>query len=105
QRLAIKEKLQGGGKTLVWMYSVGVCDEKGHPEESAHDVIRIALRPQPWNSEVGSRVVESHHAITEKLGQREFGVRERLNPSFYVDDDEPGLTILSEYVRAGLPSM
>ncbi len=105
QRAAIKEKLQKGDRTLVFLYAVGVCDEKGQPEEAAHDVIGITLRPQPWNSEVGSRITDSHHAITEKVQQREFGVRERLNPSYYVDDDEPGLTILAEYVKSGLPSM
>src|SRR2546421_6990422 len=97
QREAIQEKLQNGGKTLVWMYAVGVCDERGNPDESAHELVGIALRQQSWNSEMGSRITDSRHPITNRIAEREYGVHERINPSFYVDDDEPGLVVLSEY--------
>jgi len=105
QRAAIKEKLQRDGKTLVWMYAVGVCDERGQPEESAHDVIGITLRPQSWNCEVGSRFTEPRHPLTEHLHNKNLGVRERLNPSFFVDDDSPGIVSLAEYLQTGLPSV
>lgn len=105
QRLAVKEKLQGNGKTLVWLYAPGTCDARGEPEESAHDLVGITLRQQSWNSEVGSRIVESRHPIVQQAQTRTVGVRERLNPSFYVDDESPRLTILGEYQQTGLPSM
>jgi hypothetical protein len=105
QKLAIRDKLHTGGKTLVWMYAVGVCDDRGEPEESAHEVIGIALRPQSWSSETGSRIVDTRHPITDRMPSRDLGVRERLNPSYYVEDDEPGLTILAEYHQSGLPSV
>ncbi|HXG23608.1 MAG TPA: hypothetical protein VNJ09_03555, partial [Chthonomonadales bacterium] len=105
QRAAIREKLQSDGKTLVWMYAVGTCDERGHSEESANDLIGMALRLQSWNCEVGSRFVNLRHPITEHLQNKDLGVRERLNPSFYVDEDTPGTVVLAEYLQTGLPSV
>ncbi len=105
QRAAIKERLQNGGKTLVWLYAVGVCDERGRSEEGIHDLIGMTLRQQSWSTEVGSRVVETRHPITERLQEKTLGVRERLNPSFYIDDDNPELTVLAEYLQTGQPSM
>lgn len=107
QRIAVKEKLQRDGKTLAWIYAPGSCEERpsvgGALEETATGVIGIALRQQEWNSEVGSRVVDSHHAVTDRLLGRDIGVKERLNPSFYVDD--PDATVLAEYHGTGLPSI
>src|SRR5579884_958734 len=107
QRAAIKEKLQRDGKTLSWLYAPGTCDEhpsmSGMMEETAHGAIGITLRQQEWNSEVGSRVIEPYHPITERLPSREYGTRERLNPSFYVDDS--GAKTLAEYQGSGLPSL
>jgi hypothetical protein len=105
QRAAIKERLQNGGKTLVWVYAVGVCDERGRAEEGIHDLIGMTLRQQSWSAEVGSRVVETRHPITERLQEKTLGVRERLNPSFYIDDDNPELTVLAEYLQSGQPSV
>lgn len=105
QRAAIREKLQSDGKTLVWVYAVGTCDERGHSEESANDLIGMALQLQSWNCEVGSRFVNLRHPIAERLQNKELGVRERLNPSFYVDEDEPGTVVLAEYLQTGLPSV
>jgi len=107
QRAAIAEKLQGNGRTLAWLYAPGSCEERpqigGAMEESATGAVGLTLRQQEWNSEIGSRVVEQRHPITEKLSAREIGVRERLNPSFYVDD--PDATVLAEYIGSGLPSI
>ena len=63
----------------------------------------LTLRQQAWNSEVGSRILDPNHPLTERLPAREIGTRERLNPSFYVDD--PGATVLAEYQGSGLPSI
>jgi hypothetical protein len=49
--------------------------------------------------------VDQRHPITANLPEKTLGVRERLNPSFYVDDDEPNLFILAEYTQTGLPSI
>ncbi|HZT42700.1 MAG TPA: hypothetical protein VFA07_11095 [Chthonomonadaceae bacterium] len=107
QRAAIKEKLHRGGKTLVWLYAPGACEERPVAatgmEEGVTDAIGIALRQQEWNSEIGSRIIEPYHTITERLPSREIGVRERLNPSFYVDDSDA--IMLAEYQGSGLPSL
>ncbi len=105
QRVAVKEKLQRDGKTLAWVYAPGSCEERptGSLEETATGAIGIAIRQQEWNSEVGSRVVDAHHAITDRLQSRDIGVRERLNPSFYIDD--PDATVLAEYHGTGVPSI
>lgn len=105
QRAAIKEKLQNGGKTLVWMYAPGVCDVKGEPDEGAHELVGITLRQQSWNMEVGSRFSEGRHVITQGTLGRTLGVRERLNPSFFVDDESRDVTVLAEYAQSGLPSV
>lgn len=105
QREAIKEKLQSNKKTLVWLFAPGTCDSRGEPEESAHELVGITLRQQSWNSEVGSRIVDSRHPIVSQMHQRTVGIRERLNPSFYIDDENPRVTILAEYQQSGLPSI
>ena len=107
QQAAIKEKLQNNNKTLAWLYAPGSCEDRpsvgGALEETATGAIGIALRQQEWNSEVGSRVIDTHHALTERLPGRELGTKERLNPSFYVDD--PDAVVVAEYQGSGLPSV
>jgi hypothetical protein len=107
QRAAIKEKLQRDNKTLAWLYAPGTCEEypgvSGVMEETAHSAVGFTLRQQEWNSEVGSRVIEPYHVVTERLPSREIGTRERLNPSFYVDDRD--VTALAEYQGSGLTSL
>jgi hypothetical protein len=105
QRTAIAEKLQRDGKTLVWMYAPGICAERGEPEETAHELVGITLRLQPWHSEIGTRITDQRHGITQQIQDRNLGSRERLNPSFYVDDDEKSITVLGEYTQSGLPSV
>jgi len=105
QRQAIKEKLQDGGKTLVWLYAVGICEDRGQPEESANDLVGMALRQQSWGSPIGSHLVQPHHPITEGTRSRQLGTRERVNPSFFIDDEDPGITVLYEYSHTGLPSV
>lgn len=107
QRSAIKEKLQGGGKTLVWLYAPNSCEERptigSGLEESVADTIGITLRQQEWNSEIGSRIINPHHPITERIPQREFGTRERINPSYYVED--ANAQVLAEYQGSSLTSL
>lgn len=106
-RTAIKDKLQNGNKTLAFLYAPGTCDATpffgGVMEEGATAAIGITLRPQEWNAEIGTRFIEQSHPLTQSLPGRELGSRERLNPSFYVDDDEA--TALGEYIGSGMTSV
>lgn len=106
-RTAIKEKLQNGGKTLAFLYAPGTCDALpfagGTMEEGAVSAVGITLRPQEWNAEIGSRVTEQSHPLTQSLLVRELGTRERLNPSFYVDDEDA--TTVAEYIGSGAASV
>ncbi len=107
QRTAIREKLQRDNKTLVWLYAPGACEERPSGGTGMEDVatatVGLILRQQAWNSEVGSRILDPNHLLTERLGGRDIGARERLNPSYYVDD--PGATVVAEYHASGLPSI
>ncbi len=108
QKQAIQEKLHNGGKTLVWLYAPAVCEAKpaagsGSMLETATSTVGILLRQQPWNSRIGSHFLDNNHPITRSLGNREYGTRERLNPSFYVEDTEA--VALAEYHGSGLPSV
>ncbi|MCS6776039.1 MAG: hypothetical protein RMJ43_04415 [Chloroherpetonaceae bacterium] len=107
QRQAIHEKLQRDGKTLVWLYAPGSCEERpgvgGVMEETATATVGITLRQQEWNSELGSRVLKPDHPLTAYMTQREYGIRERLNPSFFVDD--PDAVAIAEYQGSGLTSL
>ena len=107
QRTAIREKLQRDNKTLVWLYAPGACEERPSGGTGMEDVatatVGLILRQQAWNSEVGSRITDPNHLLTERLGGRDIGARERLNPSFYVDD--PGAAVVAEYHGSGLPSL
>ena len=107
QRMAIQKKLQRDNKTLVWLYAPGACEERPSGGTGMEDVatatVGLILRQQAYNSEVGSRVLDANHLLTERLGGRDIGARERLNPSFYSDD--PGATVVAEYHASGLPSI
>ncbi len=106
-RAAIREKLQRDNKTLAWLYAPGACEERPSGGTGMEDMtttsVGLILRQQAWNSEVGSRILDPNHLLTERLGGRDIGARERLNPSFYIDD--PGATVLAEYHGSGLPSI
>ncbi|MCX6362565.1 MAG: hypothetical protein NT029_22460 [Armatimonadetes bacterium] len=105
QRVAVRERLQKAGKVVVWVYAAGICDAHGDPEDGARDVVGMTLRRQAWGSEMGSKIVARDHPIGQEVRDGQFGVRERLNPSFYVDDLGPGMTVVGEYSGSGLPSL
>jgi hypothetical protein len=105
ERQAIRERLRLAGRTLVWMYAVGAMTDRSAIEEPTPDIVGINLRPQPWHSELGTRIVAPGHPIVQTLDNRQLGMRERLSPSYYVDDDSPGITVLGEYAQTGLPSL
>ncbi len=105
ERSAIKERIRLPGRTLVWFYTVGSMTDRASLDEPTPDVVGLSLRPQPWNSEVGTRITHPGHPIVQPLDGRTLGSRERLSPSYYVDDDSPGITVLGEYAQTGLPSL
>ncbi|NLH98769.1 MAG: hypothetical protein GX446_04670 [Chthonomonadales bacterium] len=105
ERAAIKERIRLPGRMLVWMFAVGALTDRTAMEEPTPDVVGLNLRPQPWNSEIGTRIVEPGHPAVQYIENRLLGVRERLSPSFYLDDDSPGITVLGEYAQTGLPSL
>ena len=106
-RAAVREKLQRRGHTIVWLYAPGSCEERPASgiaaEEAAAGVVGMSLRQQEWGSESGSRIVNTAHTITSGIGAAEIGARERLNPSWFVDDDEA--VTLAEYSASGLASI
>ncbi len=102
-REAIRERLQRDGKTLVWLYAVALFDENGYTPDGPRDVAGIAIKAQPWNSETGSIISNDRHPISERLRNRQVGIRERVNPSFYVLDEKA--VVLGEYIQTGLPSI
>lgn len=102
-REAIRERLQRDGKTLVWLYAVALYDENGYTPDGPRDVAGIAIKVQPWNSETGTVISNDRHPISERLRNKQVGVRERVNPSFYVLDEK--VTVLGEYIQTGLPSI
>jgi len=102
-REAIRERLQRDGKTLVWLYAVALFDEKGYTPDGPRDVAGIAIKAQPWNSETGSIISNDRHPISERLRNKQVGIRERVNPSFYVLDEKA--VVLGEYIQTGLPSI
>ncbi len=102
-REAIRERLQRDGKVLVWLYAVALYDEHGYTPDGPRDVAGIAIKAQPWNSEMGSIISNDRHPISDRLRNRQVGVRERVNPSFYVLDEK--VVVLGEYLQTGLPSI
>jgi len=105
QREAIRQKLLNAGKTLVWFYTAGAMTDRASMDEPTPEVVGFNLRPQPWNSEIGTKIVDSSHPITQSLSDRSLGVRMRLNPSYYVADDLANILVLGEYEQTGLPSL
>ncbi len=105
ERNAVKERLRVPGRTLAWLYAVGSMTDRSALDEPTPDAVGLSLRPQPWNSEIGTRIIVSGHPIVQTLDGRSLGSKERLSPSFYVDDDSPGITVLGEYAQTGLPSL
>lgn len=102
-REAIRSRLHGEGRTLLWLYAASLFD--GHREtlKTARDVMGIALEPQPWASRQGTQLLTKLHPITSGIEENQLGTKERWEPSFYALSDEA--TALGEYIETGLPSI
>jgi hypothetical protein len=104
EKVAIREKLQQPGKTLCWLYAPGIFDEHGAAVLDAGDVVGITLRAQPWNTRLGSQIVDPRHPITERLNNvRRIGQDETISPSYSAND--PQAVVLAEYTANGAPSL
>ncbi len=106
QRNAVHEKLHSGNRTLVWVYGPGLCERipsSGIVDDAAGGSVGIVLRRQPYDSEVGSKILETNHPITRRMSGKDYGTRRRLNPSLFADD--AAATVLAEYAQSGLPSI
>ena len=104
EKAAIREKLHQPGKTLCWLYAPGIFDENGAALLDAGDVVGITLRAQPWNTRLGSQIVEPRHPITERLNNiRRIGQDETISPSYSAND--PQATVLAEYSANGAASL
>jgi hypothetical protein len=104
ERHAIRERLQVAGKTLVWLYGPGLFDEKGVSRQEVTEIVGQALKPQPWNSRIGTLFTEERHPVIERLhGGKRMGSEEILNPSFTSAD--PQGVVLGEYIQTGAPSI
>jgi hypothetical protein len=102
-RTAIKNRLQGGDKTLFWVYSAGMFEQGRAALERVREVTGIAIRPQPFNSSAGTTILNRKHRLTELLEERALSTVEQLEPSYFAIPEE-GTTILGEYTQTGLPS-
>jgi hypothetical protein len=102
-RAAIKNRLQGNGKTLFWVYSAGMYEQGREALERVREVTGIAIRPQPFNSLAGTTILNRRHPLTELLEERALSTVEQLEPSYFAIPEE-GTTILGEYTQTGLPS-
>jgi hypothetical protein len=104
ERQIIRDQLQKAGKTLAWIYAPGVFDEKGLSRQEVSEIVGLSLRPQPWNSKVGTLFTEERHSIIERLrGGKRMGSEEVVNPS-YTSADPQGI-VLGEYGQSGSPSV
>jgi len=102
-RAAIKERLQGGNKTLFWVYSAGMFEQGRDALERVREVTGIAIRPQPFNSSAGTTILNRRHPLTELLEERALSTVEQLEPSYFAIPED-GTTVLGEYTQTGLPS-
>ncbi len=102
-RSAIKTRLQGGGKTLFWVYSAGMFEQGRAALERVREVTGIAIRPQPFNSLAGTTILNRRHPLTELLEERALSTVEQLEPSYFAIPED-GTTVLGEYTQTGLPS-
>lgn len=102
-REAIRSKLHGGGRTLLWLYAASLFDGHRTTLKTARDVTGIALERQPWASNQGTQLLTKLHPITAGIENNQLGTKERWEPSFYALSDEA--MALGEYIETGLPSI
>lgn len=102
-REAIRSKLHGNNRTLLWLYAASLFDDHRSTLETARDVMGIALERQPWASTQGTQLLTKLHPITAAIENNQLGTKERWEPSFYALSDES--TALGEYIETGLPSI
>jgi hypothetical protein len=107
-RMAIKQRYQDDGRTLVWLYAPGAMEQLGIGDSAAArdmtEVLGMQLRLQPWASRVGTQILSSVRSpLTDTLRGQKIGEEARFNPTYFVTD--PKAVVLGEYASTGHPSI
>jgi hypothetical protein len=104
ERIAIREKLQKDGRTLVWIYAPGQFDENGPTPAEVSEIVGMPLKSRAWNAKVGTVFTDDRHPIIERLhGGKRMGTEDTINPSFTTID--PQCVVLGEYALSAEPSV
>jgi hypothetical protein len=101
-RTAIKTKLHGGGKTLMWWYAPALMEYHKPAEDRMREVTGIGLKSQPFASRSGTAITHTTHPLTRRLEESSLCREETYTPSYYAADEEAQQ--LGEYTHTGLPS-
>lgn len=101
-RSAIKSRLQKDNKILLWLYAAGLFDGGRDSIERVREVMGIAIKPQPFYSRSGTRLVNRRHALTKAFPDISVIGGTELEPSFFAIPENS--EVLGEYSETGLPS-
>lgn len=101
-RSAIKARLQRDNKTLFWLYTAGLFEAGRDSLERVREVTGIALRPQPFNCQSGTTLLNTREELSQHLDQDELLRGGQLEPSYFAIPEDS--TVLGEYTETGLPS-
>ncbi len=113
-RAAIKERFQGDGRTLAWVYGPGCLETaadgtgevtagRSESVSETSDVIGMHLRLQAWRTRTGTLITDGRSPLTDGLRGQRLGEEEQINPSFFVTDR--AAQALGEYVQTGNTSL
>lgn len=101
-RAAIKSRLQRDDKVLFWLYSAGLFDSGRDSLDRVREVTGIALKPQPFHSHSGTRLLKRRHPLSEAFPDATLAANDQLEPSYFAVPED-GI-VLGEYAQTGLPS-
>jgi hypothetical protein len=102
-RSGIKNRLQGHGKHLFWLYAAGLFEGGRESLERVREATGIPLRPQPFNSKPGTTLLNRRQPLCEALPEEEMRKGGHLEPSYFAIPEQDGI-VLGEYTQTGLPS-
>ncbi|CAN5628983.1 hypothetical protein BH11ARM2_BH11ARM2_05630 [soil metagenome] len=101
-RAAIKSRLQRDDKVLFWLYSAGLFDSGRDSLDRVREVTGIALKPQPFHSQSGTRLLSRRHPLSEAFSDKMLAANDQLEPSYFAVPEDS--IVLGEYAQTGLPS-
>lgn len=99
---AIKSRLQTKGKVLFWLYAAGLFEAGRESLERVREVTGIALRPQPFNSQSGTTILNTRDPLSQQLPEAALAAGGDLEPSYFAIPEDA--QVLGEYTQTGLPS-